>query len=141
MFMFRTAIVAAVAIMLMPTEEPGTATLTASPGAAAGRTTTFCERNPSSCAAGAELWATFVKKSEVAFALGVKYVAEQIVKPGDRGAAAPLAISPAVSRSSAPIRETPPASPQPRTQPARGTLTAQDSTPAWRGPPARTAAQ
>lgn len=137
MFLFRTAVVAVVAIMLMPTDDPHRAGSASHQAVAAGRTPSFCERNPSTCAAGVEIWATFVKKAEAAFVVGVKLLAEQISRSGERPAAAVNASMPAASP--APVLDNTHMPAQQKSTP-RGAMTAADMAPAWRGANARATA-
>ncbi len=64
MFILRAAFGLAVVVMLLPTDEAQQAKVAGSAGAAVERAASYCERNPATCAAGAELWATFLKKAE-----------------------------------------------------------------------------
>jgi Family of unknown function (DUF5330) len=126
MFLIRSAFVVAVVIMLLPTDETQQARISGSAGAAAERAATFCERNAATCAAGTELWATFVKKAEFGARLAGSMVQDYM--KGD-GRARPASVE---AVRSAPL------DPSHRPQPARGTLTPGDIAPAWRGPVSRT---
>jgi len=64
MFLIRVAFWVGVAVLLLPTDERQQARVYGTAVATVERVTTFCERNAQACAAGAELWSTFVKKAE-----------------------------------------------------------------------------
>lgn len=134
MSLIRTAVVLGAVIMLLPTDERRKTEFSDTAGMAVERTVTFCERNPGSCAAGRELWDTFLRKAEfgmeLASGLARDYMARgrepaQNHKPQDQ--------RPPVAS------QRPPALPNVRIEPAtsRGTLTRADLEPQWRGAPAR----
>jgi len=64
MFLFRIVFWLGLAVLLLPTEENQQARLYETASATVERITTFCDRNPKTCAAGAEFWSTFLKKAE-----------------------------------------------------------------------------
>jgi hypothetical protein len=139
MFLFRAAIIVSAVIMLMPTDETSQANLSNTAVATSRNAQTFCERQPATCAAGAELWETFKKKSEYALALSVRLVADYMRGPGGdqrsrtQHAGHPASIQQPVPQPAvdAPVqRAEPPAAPA--TAPSRGTLTPQDTAPSWR---------
>jgi hypothetical protein len=107
-------------VLLMPTDEGQQARLYETAAATVERATTFCDRNPNTCAAGSELWTTFIKKAEFAARMAIELVNNRNRHPE------PLPSGPASDSAGV----------QPRlgAQPAsRGTLTPADLGPAWRG--------
>ena len=62
------------AVLLLPTDERQQARLYGTAVATVERVTTFCDRNAQACAAGAELWATFVKKAEFGARMAIDLV-------------------------------------------------------------------
>jgi hypothetical protein len=64
MFLFRIVFWLGLAVVFLPTEETQQARLYETASATVERIATFCDRNPKTCAAGAEFWSTFVKKAE-----------------------------------------------------------------------------
>ena len=64
MFLFRIVFWLAVVVMLLPTEERQQAKLYETAAVTVERLATFCDRNASACAAGAEAWSAFLKKAE-----------------------------------------------------------------------------
>lgn len=119
----------AAAVMLLPVEEKKQAHLASTASLTAERTASFCERNPSTCATGNDLWALFLRKAEFGMELGAKLVREQLL----RGTAEPQAIQSAAEvRASAAVV---PALAQPvRVEPApqRRTAYPMDQPPKWR---------
>ena len=76
MFLVRAAFWLSLAIFLLPLDERDQAR-------------TFCERYPSTCAAGAELWSAFRKKAEFALPLAARIVQDWMTKSdAKRGATA-----------------------------------------------------
>ena len=113
-------------MVLLPTDERQQARLYGTAVATVERVTTFCDRNAQTCAAGAEFWATFVKKAEFGARMAV-----DLVSSGGRKDEAPT------RRTSQPADTR--GRPEPKRHPAaRGTLTPADLTPAWRGQLQRT---
>jgi hypothetical protein len=53
-----------VAVLLLPSDPQRQAELAAHARSGVERAATFCERNPATCAAGRDLWASFVRKAE-----------------------------------------------------------------------------
>ena len=129
MSLIRIAIVLSVAIMLLPTDEKRQSEVSGVAGATVERTFTFCDRNPSTCAAGREMWSTFVRKAEFGMELASKLVREQLT----RGAGT----EPSTRDSSRDWAQPPAAGSYPRIEPLnqRGTLTRTDAVPQWRGAP------
>ena len=126
MFLIRTAFWVGLAVLLLPTDERQQARLYGTAVATVERVTTFCDRNAQACAAGAELWATFVKKAEFGARVAIDLVSSGGRK--DEDAASPRTQPASVK-----------AKPEPRPTPAaRGTLTPADMAPAWRGQVQRT---
>lgn len=128
MFLIRVAFWVGLVVLLLPTDERQQARLYGSTVAAVERIVTFCDRNAQACAAGAELWATFLKKAE----FGARIAVDLVSSGGRRDEeAGPMRPQPASATSR----------PEPRTltlPSSRGTLTPADLAPAWRGQPPRT---
>ncbi len=126
MFLIRVAFWVGLVVLLLPTDERQQARLYGTTVATVERVVTFCDRNAQACAAGAELWATFLKKAE----FGAR-VAIDLVSNGGRR-----------EEEMAPSRPQPTSAgprPEPRTAPpSRGTLTPADLSPPWRGQLQRT---
>ena len=128
MSLFKKAVLVAGIVMLMPTDARRQSEIVGAAESAVDRTVTFCDRNPGSCAAGRELWDTFVRKAEFGLAL-TSGVARDYITRGMESAhpTAPLAYKPP--------RHPPVPEPAPRIEPAssRDTLTRTDVAPHWRG--------
>ena len=129
MFLIRLAFWVGVVVVLLPTDERQQARVYGTAVATVERVTTFCDRNAQACVAGAELWATFVKKAEFGARMAIDLATSGGRKDED-------ATSPHSQPTSAKVK------PEPRQEakvPAavRGTLTPSDLTPAWRGADAR----
>src|SRR4029453_7421481 len=128
MFLFRIVFWVGLAVVLLPTEEKQQARLYETASATVERIATFCDRNPKTCAAGAEFWSTFVKKAE----FGARVAADLITSRGQR--------SDGTAQASAP-RPRGAGAGEPRPTPApRNTLTRDDLGPTWRAPPPRAGA-
>jgi hypothetical protein len=133
MFLIRTAFWVGLAVLLLPTDERQQARLYGTAVATVERVTTFCDRNAQACAAGAELWATFVKKAE----FGARVAIDLVSSGGRKDEDAPARTQPAsaTANAKAKVQATPeakvPAS-------VRGTLTPADLAPTWRGQVQRT---
>ena len=126
MFLIRVGFWVGLAVLLLPTDERQQARLYGTAVATVERVTTFCDRNAQACAAGAELWATFVKKAEFGARMAIDLVSSSGRK--DEDAASPYS-QPASVKGRA----------EPKPAPAtRGTLTPADLAPAWRGQVQRT---
>ncbi|TMJ77580.1 MAG: hypothetical protein E6G91_01940 [Alphaproteobacteria bacterium] len=122
MFLIRVGFWVGLAVLLLPTDERQQARLYSTAVTTVERVTTFCDRNAQACAAGAELWAIFVKKAEFGARMAIDLVSTSGRQDED---AASLRTQPAsVKGKPAPA--------------ARGTLTPADLTPAWRGQVQRT---
>lgn len=91
----KSALLLAAAVMLLPMEESKQTQLATAASQTAERSATFCERNPSTCAAGRDLWAVFLRKAEFGMELGARLVREQM----QRGSS-----EPAVMQSPVPAR-------------------------------------
>lgn len=126
MFLIRVAFWVGVAVLLLPTDERQQARLYGTAVATVERMTTFCDRNAQACAAGAELWATFVKKAEFGARMAIDLVSAGGRKDDD---ANPGNVQPASVKPRTDVRM--PAA-------GRGTLTPTDLAPAWRGQVQRT---
>lgn len=127
MSLIRTAIIVSVVIMLLPTDEKRQEQVAGVAGATVERTVTFCDRNPSTCAAGREMWSTFLRKAEFGMELASRLVRDQMARGGTTPASASREAQPPWS-----------AGDHPRIEPLgqRGTLTRTDAAPQWRGAPA-----
>jgi Family of unknown function (DUF5330) len=122
MFLIRVGFWVGLAVLLLPTDERQQARLYSTAVTTVERVTTFCDRNAQACAAGAELWAIFVKKAE----FGARMAIDLVSTSGRQ------------DEDAASVR-TQPASVKGKPAPAaRGTLTPADLTPAWRGQVQRT---
>jgi hypothetical protein len=127
MFLIRVAFWLGLVVVLLPTDERQQARLYNTAVSSVERVTTFCDRNAQVCTAGAEFWATFVKKAEFGARMAVDLVSSGGRKESD---AAPM-----------PVRSEPEARgrPENRMHPSqRGTLSPADLAPAWRGQVQRT---
>ncbi len=82
MSILRTGIILAGAIMLLPVDDRKQSEFTAAASSSAERTASFCSRNPSTCDAGRDLWALFVRKAEYGVELGARLVREQLLATG-----------------------------------------------------------
>jgi hypothetical protein len=123
MFFIRLAFWLGLIVLLLPTDERQQARLYNTAVATVESATTFCERNPGTCAAGSDFWAMFVKKAE----FGARIAMDLVSKGGRKDEA----IVPTPARV---VPERGAGMPESRLQPmARGTLTPADLTPAWRG--------
>ena len=132
-FLLRTALWTSVALALLPSfvsthSSTKPVDLRADQAVVAASDTvadlsTFCERRPQACAAGAEFISAFGQRAEAGAKILYELVSERLAKP-DRGAAPPgAAASPAMPPSTADADKA-----------SRHTLTATDMAPAWRGP-------
>ena len=74
MFLIRVAFWLGLVVVLLPTDERQQARLYGTAVATVERVTTFCDRNAQACAAGAEVWATFVKKAEFGARMAIDLV-------------------------------------------------------------------
>jgi hypothetical protein len=121
MFLIRVAFWLGLVVLLLPTDERQQARVYGTVAATVERAVTFCDRNAQACAAGAEIWATFVKKAE----FGVRMAIDLATSSGRKGEdAAPARVQPSSSKAQR----------DPRAPAAeRGTLTPADLTPGWRG--------
>ena len=128
MSLFKKAVLLAGLVMLMPTDARRQSELAGVAGTAVDRTVTFCERNPGSCAAGRELWDTFVRKAEFGLELASGVARDYMARGRD---AERQTVPPAYQ----PPRNPPATETAVRIEPAssRGTLTRADVAPQWRG--------
>jgi hypothetical protein len=127
MSLIRLAFWLGLLVLLLPTDAQQQARFSHFAGSAMERVSGFCDRNGRTCAAGSEVWATFLRKAE----FGVRLVGDllgaggrQPVQPGPNGA--PPAAAPGV----------PPAAPYDRHRGSPyGTLRPSDLyQPPWRAP-------
>jgi Family of unknown function (DUF5330) len=139
MFLIRVAFWVGLAVLLLPTDERQQARLYGTAIATVERVTTFCDRNAQACAAGAELWAAFVKKAEFGARMAIDMATSGGRKDEDAAPARTQPTSaPANARTKAEAKPEPqvPAPKMPAS--VRGTLTPADLTPTWRGQVQRT---
>ena len=129
MSLIRIAVVLSVVIMLLPTDEKRQADVAGVAGATFERTVTFCERNPSTCSASREMWATFVRKAEFGIELAAKLAREHLTRA--MAASEPATRDPSREIGRDYHRDYPRIEPLPQ----RGTLTRTDVAPQWRGAP------
>ena len=137
MFLIRVAFWLGLVVVLLPTDERQQARLYNTAVATVERVTTFCDRNAQACTAGAEFWATFVKKAEFGARIAVDLVSSGGRKEEEP---APARTQPASAKvKPEPKPEAKPEARQEMKVPAavRGTLTPADLAPAWRGADAR----
>jgi len=118
MFIVRMVFWLGLIVLVLPTDERQQARLYAAASAAVERVTTFCDRNPKTCEAGSDLWASFLKKAEFGARMAFDLIASRGAGRDEEVRAEP---------ASAKGKEK---GPQPA---SRGTLTPADLTPPWRG--------
>lgn len=118
----RTVFCIGLAILVMPTDEKSQAKLLQQAQSTLHWTWTFCDRNEATCKAGAEAWATFVKKAEFGVALASGMVKQWAEKSATESEAGHAPIAPAVAPSQPPVQ-----------QPVHK-LKREDTLPPWRGP-------
>ncbi|KAB2919594.1 MAG: DUF5330 domain-containing protein [Hyphomicrobiaceae bacterium] len=123
MFLIRLAFWVGLIVLLLPTDEHQQARLYGAAVAAVERVTTFCDRNPRTCAAGADVWASFVKKAEFGARMAFDLISSR-GRPDEEARPQPAGARPGMEPRPYP--------------PSRGTLTPADLTPAWRGQTQRT---
>lgn len=131
MSLFKTAIVLAFVVAIMPTDERRQAEMAVSAGAALNNALTYCERNPEPCAKAAEGWAQFKRKAEFGFSLASRMVRDAMEKR-----TATAVEEPQLQPTAEPTRDYPRI--EPRNYNTRGTLTPSDVTSEWRAPVRRT---
>ena len=127
MFLFRIVFWLGLAVLLLPTEEHQQAKLYETAAAGVERIATFCDRNPKACAAGAELWSTFLRKAEFASRVAVDLISSR----GQRAEGTGPSVAP---RPSGAVAAEPRPGPGPRNPPR------DELGPAWRPAPARAGA-
>ncbi len=123
MFFIRLAFWLGVIVMLLPTDQQQQARVYNTAVSAVERASTFCDRNARTCELGAQAWASFLKKAE----FGVRLLGDLITSG---------------ARSNEPEPSTPPLRQKASLSDpvgTRGTLSAADLQPAWRGPLSDTA--
>lgn len=121
MALVRTALVAAAVIALLPSDRAQQERLQQTAIDAAHWTITFCDRNAKMCENAGVAWDIF--KSKAQFAAGVAYDVAMTHVLETAG----------IETASTPERHDPVAA----AEAARGTLTARDLEPGWRGAPQR----
>ena len=109
MFFVKLAFWVGVVVMLLPSDEQQQARFYTTATTAVERVTTFCDRNPRTCATSSEVWSSFLRKAEFAARLVGDLVNSGARRSGLDGS-------------------------QPGPQHMSGTLSPMDVQPAWRGP-------
>jgi len=115
---FRTVLVLAIGIAVLPSEKAQQDRLYEQASAAVYWTATFCDRNAQTCVNASTLWDAFLKKAE--FAGKLAYDVAQSSASGDGTSLAPASFAG-----------------EGRSAPTRSTLTRDDLRPAWRGASSR----
>lgn len=124
MFLIRVAFWLALIVLLLPTDQRAQERLYTTASETAHRVATFCDRNATMCARGAEYWAVFKRKLDFGAKLAYEIASERLM-----GKSAPAA---------EPVSAT--ASPPARVERAKGTLSPSDMRPEWRGKTAKSGA-
>jgi hypothetical protein len=132
MFLLRTAFWACVALALLPSFAPTPSSsvpvdLSASEAVTAASATvadvsSFCDRRPQACAAGAEIFSALEQRVQAGAKIVFAFASDRLAKP-ERTAAPSTAAVPQPPPSMADIAK-----------PSQHTLTSADMAPAWRGP-------
>jgi Family of unknown function (DUF5330) len=124
MSLIKSAFWLGLVVLLLPTDQQQQARLMTTASSALERATTFCDRNLSTCAMGAQVWATFVKKAE----FGAQMALDLINKRGEKHDAETHQAGSTALPGPMPVKvQTQTIAPQ------RGTLKPGDLQPAWRG--------
>jgi hypothetical protein len=126
MFLIKWAFWIGLVVLLLPTDERQQARFYETAALTVERVSTFCDRNPKTCAMSSDLWASFVKKAEFGARMAYDLAVSQMRKTQE-----PV---PQTQPANAPRQATP----RLQQAPTRGTLTADDLAPAWRGHVQRT---
>jgi hypothetical protein len=134
MFLIRMAFWIGLVVLLLPTDERQQARLYGAATAAVERVTTFCDRNAKACAAGSDLWASFLRKAEFGARMAFDLVANR-ASGGRDEETVPVEPANATGNASGSAKGKAEKKPAPR-----GTLTPADLNPPWRGQPQRTGA-
>ena len=79
MSLIRTVILLSAAVMLLPTEKKDQAEFSTTAARTAEQTATFCDRNPSTCASGRDIWGLFLRKAEYGVELGARLLRQQLL--------------------------------------------------------------
>ena len=100
LFLIRTAFWLTVIILLLPNDEDQRNEIYGTAQAAVNDVTTFCDRNPSTCATGQEVFAVLVQKAQY----GAELLMDLVSKGGDESASllAPIAEPVAETNGSGP---------------------------------------
>ena len=122
MLFIRTTLLLGLGVLVLPTDQASQVRVYDGAKSAVHWTSTFCDRNPGTCAQGQQAWGVFVKKAE----FGLKMTLDLINDREQRTAATPTA------------QTAPPAPPAHSTAKRTGTLEARDLEPGWRGKSVRT---
>jgi hypothetical protein len=133
MFLLRTAFWASVALALLPSFAPtqsstvpvdlGAKEAVTAASATVADVSTFCQRRPEACAAGAEFASAFAQRTQAGAKILFEFVGDRLAKP-ERPAIPPSAAAPS---------SVPPGMADAATA-SQHTLTSADMAPAWRGP-------
>jgi len=97
MFLIRTAFWLMIIILLLPTDEQQRSEVLGTAQAAVNDVTTFCDRNPETCAKGKDAFAVFVQKAQFGARLLMDFIQDRTGNgdnatasmPGAEGDAAP----------------------------------------------------
>ena len=122
MWLFRLAFWTLLVLLLLPTDEQQQERLYTTAVVAVQSASTFCDRNGTVCEGGQQLWANLVKKAEFAGRMAVNLAKSKMQAQPEGELAPPLPYR---------VKGRPEASVAPAS--TRGTLTADDLGPAWRG--------
>ena len=77
MFLIRTAFWLMIIILLLPTDEQQRSEVLGSAQAAVNDVTTFCDRNPETCARGKDAFAVFVQKAQFGARLLMDFIQDR----------------------------------------------------------------
>lgn len=80
--LLRLAFWLTVVVFLLPSDPQQQARLRATVMSIMGRATTFCDRNDGPCAAGGEVWASFLRKAEFGMRLVGDLIGGGSTQPG-----------------------------------------------------------
>jgi hypothetical protein len=129
MSLLRLAFWLGLLVLLLPTDAQQQARLSGFANSAMERLTGFCDRNGRTCAAGNDLWSTFLRKAE----FGVRLVGDLLGAGGRQPP--PPGTAPGPAPGIPPGMAPPPPDRRSGRADPRGTLTPSDLyQPPWRGP-------
>jgi hypothetical protein len=124
LFLLRTAFWLTIIVLLLPNDEEQRTQIYGTAQAAVNDVTTFCDRNPSTCATGQEAFAVLVQKAQY----GAELLMDLMSKGGDESASllAPIAEPVAKTDASGPALW--------ERADSQDTLSAEDREVAWGSP-------